>query len=657
MNLVGLGASAGGIEALGEFVSALPATTGMAFLLVQHRDPDHPSLLSEILSKNSSIAIVDAKDDIELVADRLYVVPADATVAAVDGTLRLHQHESALERRMPIDSMFRVLAHDRGQSSIGVVLSGTGSDGAIGIQEIKGAGGITFAQEPNSARFNGMPRKAIETECVDFVLTPGAMAEKISTLAQHPYLFRGVSPDAESAADENSLKRIFRLLRAQARVDFSQYKRSTIQRRLGRRMALRHIQGLSEYEEVLRDDRSEADALVQDFLIHVTGFFRHPEDFRGLTESVFPPLLENRSQKDPIRIWVPGCASGEEVYSLAILLTEFLGDRSTAIQIQIFGTDLSDTAVAQARSGEYLSNIEREVSGERLRRFFIKLDDHYQIAKPIRDLCIFARHDLTYDPPYSRLDLISCRNVLIYFDLNLQRRVMQSFHYALKPGGFLQVGPSESIGQNSELFQLVDPHYRIYGKQLKPGGIEPRAIESGTKPVERGETVSSPVSAVPDLHRAQRETDRLVISRYAPATVLLDENLNTVYFQGNTRPYLELAHGGASLKLQRILRPGLQMDVFSAIEQARNRGVPIRRERVRIEESGQVTRANIEVVPLNMADSAGVFYVLFFENVATPTAPGLSGRLAHWWMEILQTRRTDQQPTKIKFNTCAVSSK
>jgi two-component system, chemotaxis family, CheB/CheR fusion protein len=492
-----------------------------------------------------------------------------------------------------------------------------------------------------------MPKKAIETECMDFVLTARGIAEKISEIAQHPYLDReGSEPDLGSAADENSLRKIFRLLRTQAHVDFSQYKRSTIQRRLGRRMALRHIQELTEYEELLREDRAEADALAQDFLIRVTGFFRHAEDFRGLTEIVFPPLLENRSQKDPLRIWVPGCASGEEVYSVAILLTELLGDQSTAIPIQIFGTDLSEIAVAQARAGKYLSNIEREISSERLRRFFIKLDDHYQIAKPIRDLCSFARHDLTYDPPYSRLDVISCRNVLIYFDLNLQRQVVQSFHYALKPRGLLQVGPSESIGQNSELFQLVDPRYRIYRKQVRSGATEPRAIETGTAPDAHSETAPAAVSTAPDLHRAQRETDRLVINRYAPATVLIDDDLNTIYFQGDTGPYLELTRGGASLKLQRILRPGLQMDVFAAIEHARNRRVPVRRERVRIEEAGQVTRANLEVVPLNMPDSAGVFYALFFEKVATPSSPGLGGRLARWWMEGLQTDRTDSAADK-----------
>jgi two-component system CheB/CheR fusion protein len=492
-----------------------------------------------------------------------------------------------------------------------------------------------------------MPKKAIESECVDFVLTARGIGEKISEIALHPFLSRDdYEPDVGSAAEENSLKKIFRLLRSQVHVDFSQYKRSTIQRRLGRRMALRHIQALSEYEEVLRENRAEADALAQDFLIRVTGFFRHAEDFRALTEIVFPPLLENRSQKDPLRIWVPGCASGEEVYSVAILLTEFLGDQSTAIPVQIFGTDLSEIGVAQARAGEYLSNIEREISSERLRRFFIKLDDHYQIAKPIRDLCIFARHDLTYDPPYSRLDIISCRNVLIYFDLNLQRQVVQSFHYALRPRGLLQVGPSESIGQNSELFQLVDPRYRIYRKQVRSGAIEPRAIETGTAPAEHNETATAAVSKAPDLHRAQRETDRLVINRYAPATVLIDGDLNTIYFQGDTGPYLELARGGASLKLQKILRPGLQMEVFSAIEHARNRGVPVRRARVRIEEPGQVTRANIEVVPLNLPDSAGVFYVLFFEKVATGDSPGLGGKLTRWWMDALQTGRTDSAADK-----------
>jgi two-component system CheB/CheR fusion protein len=570
-------------------------------------------------------------------------------VAAIDTTLRLHRHDTAEQRRMPIDSMFGALAGTRGHNSIGVVLSGTGSDGAVGIQEIKGAGGITFAQEPDSTRFGGMPRRAIETGCVDFVLTPKGIAEKILEIGQHPYLNRGgAAPDLEPSTDENSLKKIFRLLRNQAQVDFSQYKRSTIQRRLERRMALRQIQGLAQYADLLQDDRNETDALVQDFLIRVTGFFRDPEEFKGLAEIVFPKLLETRSQNESLRIWIAGCATGEEVYSVAILLTEFLADRSMVIPIQIFGTDLSEPAIQKARAGEYASNIEREVSAERLQRFFVKLENHYQIATPIRDLCIFARHNVTYDPPFSRLDLICCRNLLIYFDLNLQQRVVRSFHYALKARGFLELGPSESISQSAELFQLVDTRHRIYRKHAGSGQtIEPKSMGPSSPPSATADRTAVQLSAAaPSLPRAQREIERLLLACYAPAAMLIDEGFNVLYFQGEIGPYLGYARGSASFNLQKVVRPGLLMEVSAAIERVRKDGVPARRERVRFEHSGENLSVNIEVLPLKMPDSDGPFYAVIFEKAPPPTRPGFGARFTHWWIEAFGASARDSEAEK-----------
>jgi two-component system, chemotaxis family, CheB/CheR fusion protein len=648
-NIVGVGASAGGVEALSEFLAGFSSTPGLAFLLVQHRDPGHASLLAEILSKTSPMPVAEIQDGMALEVDHVYIIPSAYTVAAIDPALLLHRHDTTEQRRMPIDSMFSTLAENRGHNSIGVVLSGTGSDGALGIQQIKGAGGITFAQEPDSARFSGMPRKAIESGCVDFVLAPGQIAEKILEVGRHAYLNRGdAAPDLEPSTDESSLKKIFRLLRTQAHVDFSQYKRSTIRRRLGRRMALRQIQDLAQYAEVLRDDRNETDALVQDFLIRVTGFFRDPEELKALAKIVFPKLLENRSQKESLRIWIPGCATGEEAYSVAILLTEFLAERSVAIPIQIFGTDLSEAAIQQARAGEYLSNIEREVSSERLRRFFLKLDDHYQIARPIRDLCIFARHDVTYDPSFSRLDLICCRNVLIYFDLNLQRRVVRSFHYALKARGFLELGPSETISQGAELFQLVDKRYRIYRKHAASGqAVDSKSIEPLSPPsVIADRTATHAPAAAPELPRAQREIERLLLARYAPASVLIDEGLNVLYLQGEPEPYLGYARGSASLNLQKVVRPGLLMEVSSAIKQARNDGAPARRERVHFEHSGEDFATNIEVVPLKLPDSDGRFYAVLFEKAATLAAPGFGERLTRWWVDVFRAGTKDSEADK-----------
>jgi two-component system, chemotaxis family, CheB/CheR fusion protein len=625
------------VEALSEFLSGLSARPGVTFLLVQHRDPGHPSLLVDILSKASSLPVLDAQDGMVLETDQIYVVPASCTVVAVDNVLHLHRHETAERRRMPIDAMLKALAEHHGHQSIGVVLSGTGSDGALGIQEIKGAGGIVFAQEPDSARFGGMPQKAIETGCVDFVLRPSLIAQKIVEMVQHPYLNQG-GGEEEQASDENSLRKIFQLLRTQAQMDFSQYKRNTIRRRLERRIVVRQVADLAQYADLLRDDGNEMAALVQDFLIRVTGFFREPEEFRGLTEIIFPQLLEHRSQKESLRIWVSGCASGQEAYSIAILLTEFLAERLLTIPVQIFGTDLSESAIRQARAGEYVANIEHEVSRERLQRFFVKDDDHYQVAKPIRDLCIFARHNLTYDPPFSRIDLVCCRNVLIYFDLNLQRRVMRSFHYALKPQGFLVLGPSESISQSAELFHLVNPRYRIYRKQDAYGQAAPEL--KSTEPVVgpplalTGERAVVPaVGALAELPRVQRDIERLLLTRYAPATVVVDEGLNIVYFQGETAPFLEHARGSASFNLQKVVRTGLLMEVSTAIKQAHQQSAPVRRPPVRFEQAGADLAVIIEVVPLRMPEAGGDFYAVIFEKTAAPAGAGLGRRLARWARE------------------------
>jgi two-component system, chemotaxis family, CheB/CheR fusion protein len=371
----------------------------------------------------------------------------------VDNFLHLANRETIEQRRSPVDILFESLA-DRGISAIGVILSGSGSDGAKGVQTLKEAGGIIFAQEENSARFSGMPKSAIQTGCVDFVLSPSMIARELVRMGRHPYLNRvaGAMTGPEELEvsspvlleDAAQIKKIFRLLRTASGVDFTHYKRTTIERRLTRRMAVHQIERLANYANLLRENPSEVQALFQDLLIRVTNFFRDPEMFQALAKDIVPRLLEDKISKNPLRIWVPGCASGEEAYSIAICLYEGLADEGSNRSMQIFGTDLSDAAIAQARAGYYLDSISADVSPERLRGFFTKVDDHYQIAKSIRDLCVFAKHNLVRDPPFSRLDLISCRNLLIYLDQALHRRVLSLFHYALKPHGILVLGPSET---------------------------------------------------------------------------------------------------------------------------------------------------------------------------------------------------------------------
>jgi two-component system CheB/CheR fusion protein len=445
--IVAMAASAGGLEAVSELLAALPAQCGVACIVVQHLDPGHESLLTEILAKRTSLSVVEAHDGVVAAPDHVYVIPPNTTLSVTGGCIRVTPRASGLHH--PADILFTSLAEERGDSGIGVVLSGGDGDGALGIQAIKQAGGITFAQEPTSARFPSMPRNAIATGCVDFVLRPKEIARELARLSHHPYLRSVLRTDADTystldvraAGDEAHLRHVFGQLRTAHGVDFSHYKRSTLRRRLARRMALQKTEDLGDYVALIGSDPAEAAALYQDFLIRVTGFFRDPGSFDLLAQQVFPSLSEGRSPKMPIRVWIPGCASGEEVYSIAITLIESLGDRFEPAGIQMFGTDVSDAAIEKARAGIYLDSIAQEVSSERLQRFFVRQGDRFRIDKSVRDLCIFARHDVTRDPPFSRLDLVSCRNLLIYLDASAQRRVMQVFHYALRPQGFLMLGP------------------------------------------------------------------------------------------------------------------------------------------------------------------------------------------------------------------------
>ena len=613
--VVGIDASAGGLEAVSELLAELPAVTGMAYLLVQHLDPLHQSFLTEILAKKSIIKVETAVDGTTIEQDHLYVIPPNKTLTVVDRRLRLTARESQERPHKPVNLLFRSLAEQYKHLAVAVVLSGTDSDGAQGLQEVKVAGGITMAQEPASAKFDGMPKSAIATGCVDLVLTPAELGREMLRIARHPYLSTN-APSEELKQEEDRLKDIFRLLQSRSGTDFSRYKRSTVQRRLARRMALRQVDGLAEYRELLKREPEEIQALAQDFLIRVTGFFRDPQTFVGLRESVLPALFENSPPDGPLRIWVPGCASGEEVYSIAIVILEYLGARAPSVRIQIFGTDLSETAIEKARIGFYTDSIADEVSPERLQRFFVKLDDHYQISKAIRDLCVFARHDLTRDPPFSRLNLVSCRNLLIYLDQTLQRQIIPLFHYALNPGGFLSLGAAETIGQSSGLFRLVEGHRQIYQRQPVPTRAmsEFPVVEASARP-RVSETLADTVAAPLDSERAQREAERLLLTRYAPASVLIDDSLNVLYFNGETSRYLEHVRGAASLNLQKICRPGLLVEISPAIQEAQASQRSVVREGVRIELPDENRTISFEITPVNLSGLDSSYFLILFDQV------------------------------------------
>src|SRR5216684_9411238 len=486
--IVGIGASPGGLEAFSQLLRNLPQKTGMAFTLVQHLDPKYESILPETLSRVTKIPVREAADNMVVEPDHVYVIPPNTPLAILHGVLHLIAGTLTPGQHTPIDYFLRSLAQDRGPKAIGVILSGTASNGAQGLEAIKAAGGITFAQDEKSAEFAGMPQCAIAAGCVDLILPPRAIASELSRIGRHPYLaHRWNDPaDAFSPHGANQLSKIFLLLRNATGVDFTYYEPRALHWRVRRRMVLRKLDLLKEYVAFLESSPREVEALFRDFLIHVTGFFRDPEAFLALPAKVFPQIMANRKPQDPVRIWVPGCSTGEEAYSVAIGFLEFLrqatGNPPSNIQghtpIQIFATDVARWSIEKARLGLYPESIAAEVSPERLKTFFVKTDGGYQVSKPVRDMCVFARQNVTKDAPFSGVDLITCRNFLAYLEPEWQTKVLLIFHSALKPRGFLMLGTSETAAGCLDHFAPVDRRYKIYARKEAWLRLPPFSVHS-----------------------------------------------------------------------------------------------------------------------------------------------------------------------------------
>src|SRR5437870_5346033 len=465
--VVGIGASAGGLEAFSELLSHLPVDALMAFVFIQHLDPKHPSILTDILSRVTRIPVVEVKHGLRVQPGHVYVMPPNTRMTIVKGVLNLAPRPGDRGPHMPIDHFLRSLAEDQGSRAVAVILSGSASDGALGLKAIKAEGGITFAEAPQSAKYDSMPRSAVASGAVDFVLPPKGIAQELTRIGRHPYLGQtraAPSPEAP-ASGPDAFDEILRKLREKSGIDFMLYRQTTIRRRIARRMMIHGLDTLEGYLGYLEAHPSQVHALYNDLLVNVTRFFRDPEAFRVLQRSVFPRILKQRPADAPIRVWAPGCSTGEEAYSLAIVLLESLGDADGIVPIQLFGSDVSETAVVKARAGIYPDNIELDVAGARLRRFFVKVDGQHQVRKAVRELCVFARHNLATDPPFSKMDLIVCRNVLIYLEPELQKRVLSIFHYALKDPGFLMLGVAETVGPLADFFSIVDKKYRVYAKK------------------------------------------------------------------------------------------------------------------------------------------------------------------------------------------------
>jgi len=623
--IVGIGASAGGFEAFSEFLKCLPADTGMGFVLVQHLDPTHKSQLSELLGRGSNVPVIEARDGIEVTPDRVYVIPANARITISDGRLRVAPRRENELPPMPVDSFFRSLAAEQQDRAIGIVLSGTGTDGTLGIEAIKGEGGITIAQQESSAKYFGMPGSAISSGNIDFVLAPEGIASELSRIAKHPYLGRANRKPTHQSQPEQGLKgaekemsRLVSLLRARTGVDFSLYKHSTLRRRIIRQMILHQLDSMGRYVHYLEKQPKELDNLFNDLLIYVTSFFRDPKAFQALKKTVFPRLIKSHPSDSPLRFWVCGCSTGEEAYSLAICLTEFFEQARTHRHAQIFASDISDIGISKARAGIYPENIVQDVSSERLHRFFTRAEGQYQVNKNIRDMVVFARQNVIVDPPFSNLDIITCRNVLIYLDALLQRKIMPVFHYALRPNGFLVLGNSETVGASAGLFSLVNRKYRIYGKKHtynRPAFVPPRKTlhypdTAAQRPVQPSQTDYR----APDL---QAQMDRVLLRDFGPGAVLVNAELDVLHFRGRTGDYLEHPPGAASLNLLRMARESLVIDLRTALMKAVKDDVHVKHT-AHLRKGEQVSDVSIEVVPLRLGAGNDRFFLVIFREPDSP---------------------------------------
>jgi two-component system CheB/CheR fusion protein len=622
---VGIGGSAGGFEAAMELLRHLPASTGMAFVIVQHLDPHHASRLPNLLARATSMPVSEITGTTTPKPNAIYVQPPNKCVIAKNGALRLVRRTE--RTNVAIDHFFESLAEECGPYAIGIVLSGSGSDGTAGLRAIKAAGGLTFAQTEESARFRAMPHSAIHSGFVDLVLPPASIAREIRRIADHSYMRRPVS-DAEKIKkaayrQADDLGRIFLSLKRQMGVDFNAYKQSTLIRRIHRRMALHRMEKLGQYAKFLRDNKKEIEALFGDLLINVTRFFRDEAVFDALKKRFLPALLKNKrkGRQAELRVWVPGCATGEEVYSFAICIVETLHDQLPKMRIQIFGTDLSESVVEHARAGIYPGAIEKDVSQARLKRFFIRRDSSYQIHRQVRDICTFARQDITADPPFSRLDLISCRNVLIYLSPESHKRSFSQFHYALNPGGYLILGPAESVGVYEELFNLVDKKNKIY---VKKAATAPRPLEftphRGLELSRIGPRWRAATGANFDAELL-KSADRIVLDNYAPAAVVIDEKVQVQQFRGRTELFLEHAPGPATFNLFQLARPSLVPDLQTTIRRAIKTDKPARTKRAKVTLRGRDYEINIQVVPFKSPGTERSWFLVIFDETTVGTKP------------------------------------
>jgi len=614
--IVGIGASAGGIDAVTQLLRRLPADTGLSFVVIQHLAPRRPSQLSAVLGRSTVMPVVEAENGMRPEADHVYVIPPGVEMALRDRRLVVGAPERRRKTPSSIDLFLRSLAEEERGRAIGVLLSGTGSDGTDGLRAIRAEGGITLVEDPTTARFPAMPESAIAAGAADRVLSLDALAGELVELSRASLLRYGddrAEPGPLAGEADQLLAEIFALVRGASGVDFSEYKATSFRRRLARRMLLRRVASIPAYLDLLRAEPAEVTALGRDVLVHVTEFFRDPDAFDFLAREVIPKIVARHQDGSPIRVWVPGCSTGEEAYSIAICLLEALGDDVDRIPVQVFATDLSPEMIERARAGAYPDSATRGLGAKRAHRFFNRTEAGYSIGKAVRSKCVFVRHDLTRDPPFARLDLISCRNVLIYFSAGLQRRVIPLFHHCLNPGGILLLGHAEAIGGFKSLFSIVDKTHKVFARVGASRSLAtPPMWERTTDGASPGARSAVPFAAAD----AQRQAESMILNRYAPPGALVDAQLDVIHLRGDTAPFLELGPGHPDLGLLKLARPALRPVLRAAVERARKDMVVVRRDGVKLRDGDRVLRVAVEVIPV-AAGPDSHFLVLFEHDDAS----------------------------------------
>ena len=642
--IVGLGASAGGLEAFDQFFTHMPADSGMAFVLIQHLDPSHASMLSEILQRITAIPVVEAQDGMAVEPDRIHVIPPNRDMVISQGRLQLHLPSEPRGQRMPIDAFLRSLAEDQGENAAAIILSGTGTDGTLGLRAVFGAGGLCLVQDPATAKFNGMPSSAVHAGHVSLVLPVDKMPAALrSGMQALPIRQASESAAAEvAAAATRGLNHILALLRSATGHDFSLYKKSTIGRRIERRMSQHLIEDAEVYFRYLKEHPAEVKTLFRELLINVTSFFRDGDAFEVLKSEILSGMLAGKPSGYTLRLWVAGCATGEEAYSIAIILRELIDTTHPELKVQLYSTDLDDDAIATARAGLYPLNISQDVSAERLRRCFIQEDAGYRVKKDIREMVVFAVQSVIKDPPFTRLDLLSCRNLMIYLEPELQNRLIPTFHYALKPGGVLFLSPSESIGNHTELFEPIHRKWKFY--RAKPTIASTRAMLTSSLAwaVDKGAAAQEQGLRVKEFDVGELAR-RTLLQAFTPAAVVTDLLGNILYVHGETGRFLRPAPGTPTHNVVEMARDGLQIELREALHRAAVESLPTVNQPVNIRADGETlpVELNVRLLP-ETGTSSHVLMVSFQERTGAPTrapAPRPRGRTTGSALRIAELER------------------